>query len=258
MRVKTNWVPNAFTMGNLFCGYFSVILTANQKFVQASWLIVAAAVLDALDGKIARLTKASSHFGVEYDSLADVVSFGIAPAFLAYNAVFINWGTIGLLIGFGPLVFGSVRLARFNIRLEGFDKDYFEGLPIPAAAVTLATFIVFTSQIWEAIRWQKIFLFILIMVSVLMVTTIRYETLPNFSIQQGPSNRLKFLAVLLATLLIVLFPQEAFFPLAMVYVLSGPVRLSWLMLFSGNNGNAIDKSHELKQSIEKGSDESGH
>ncbi len=243
MKVKTNWVPSAFTMGNLFFGYFSVVLSANDKFIQASWLVVAAAVLDALDGKIARLAKASSHFGVEYDSLADVVSFGFAPSFLAYKSVFNHWGTVGLFISFAPLVFGSIRLARFNIRLKGFDKDHFEGLPIPAAAITIVTFLVFNFEFWGYLRWEKVFLFIVLVVSVLMVTTVRYETLPDFSLQKGAPNRSRFLIVLIGVILIIIFPQESFFPLAALFVLSGPVNLFWHLLVDGPSG----KSKNMKE-----------
>ena len=235
MKVKTSWVPSAFTMLNIFCGYFSVIQAANQKFIQAAWLIVAAAVLDALDGKIARMAKAASHFGVEYDSLADVVSFGFAPSFLAYSVVYFHWGTLGLFISFTPLVFGSIRLARFNIRLKGFDKEYFEGLPIPSAALTIATFIVFNYYFWGYLRWQKVFLILVIGLSILMVTNFRYETLPSFSLSRGSSERRKILTVFLGTITIILFPQETFFPLALLYAFSGPAREFWLLLRSGKS-----------------------
>ncbi|MFZ0392078.1 MAG: CDP-diacylglycerol--serine O-phosphatidyltransferase [Calditrichia bacterium] len=245
MKVRTNWVPNAFTMGNLFCGYFSVVMAANDKFVQASWLIVASAVLDALDGQVARLTNASSHFGVEYDSLADVVSFGFAPSFLAYKAVFINWGIVGVLIGFGPLVFGSIRLARFNVRLDGFDKKHFEGLPIPSAAVTIGSFVVFNYHFWGFLRWEKVFLFVVILVSVLMVTLIRFESLPNFT---GPAahKRSKILIILTCMALIIIFPQETFFPLAIIYVFSGPLRLIYHGLSRSESQNTINNK-ELQE-----------
>ena len=210
MKVKTTWVPSALTMANLFCGYFSVVQATNAKFTQAAWLIVAAAVLDAIDGKVARFTKSSSQFGVEYDSLADVISFGFASSFLVYSVAFRTWGMIGLLISFGPLVFGSIRLARFNVRLKGFDKEFFEGLPIPAAAVTMATFVVFNFNIWGYLRWEKVFLFIIIAVSIMMVTGFRYATFPNLTFQSSASNRRKFLVVLTGIILIAVFPQAQF------------------------------------------------
>ncbi len=259
MKVKTNWVPSAFTMANMFCGYFSVISAANGKITQAAWLIVAAAILDALDGKVARFAKAASNFGVEYDSLADVVSFGFAPSYLAYRAVFNSWGTVGLLLSFAPLVFGSIRLARFNVRLKGFDKAYFEGLPIPAAAVTIATFLVFNIQFWEYLRWVKVFLLLILLVSVLMISNIRYETLPNFSLQRGTPQKGKIFTVLIGTILIILFPQEAFFPLAITYVFSGPVVILWRLFFSKSTpdtqekhkGNRKNESHRQGSSQER-------
>ncbi len=243
MKMTTSWVPSAFTMLNIFCGYFSVIQAANQKFIQAAWLIVAAAVLDALDGKIARMAKAASHFGVEYDSLADVVSFGFAPSFLAYNVVYFHWGTLGLFISFTPLVFGSIRLARFNIRLKGFDKAYFEGLPIPSAALTIATFVVFNYHFWGYLRWQKVFLFLVIGLSVLMVTNYRYETLPNFSLRRGTPERGKILTVFIGTIVIILFPQEAFFPLSLLYALSGPAREFWILM----KNDKTEQNHSIEE-----------
>ncbi len=230
-RVRAGLVPSFFTMANMFCGYFSIILAAGQHFIPAAWLIVAAGILDTLDGKLARLTKTSSPFGVQYDSLADVVSFGAAPAALSYFVYFQQWGTIGLLVSFIPLVFGSLRLARFNVRLKGFDKEFFEGLPIPAAAITISTFVIFAYHFWHGLRWGKVFFFMLLLVSTLMITNIRYEKMPNFSLRTSRGNRIKILIVVVGTLLIFLFPQESFFPIAIVYVLSGIVR-AFLKLFS--------------------------
>lgn len=241
MKVKTGWVPSAFTMANMFCGYYSVVLSAQDKFVQAAWLIVAAAVLDTLDGKIARLANVSSHFGVEYDSLADVVSFGFAPSFLAYKAVFDGWGTMGLFISIGPLVFGSVRLARFNVRLKGFNKSSFEGLPTPAAAIVIATFLVFNYHFWGHLRWEKVFLFLVIAVSVLMVSTFRYETMPNFSLQKGAPNRRKVIIVIIGVITVILFPQEAFFPWAVAYAASGPVLMTWMILFGSGSEKGLNE-----------------
>lgn len=251
MKIKTNWVPSAFTMANLFCGYFSVILASNDKFIQAAWFIVAAAVLDALDGKIARLAKAASNFGVEYDSLADVVSFGFAPSFLAYKAVFSNWGTIGLFLSFLPLVFGSIRLARFNIRLTSYEKTHFEGLPIPAAAVSIATFLVFNFNYWSRFRWEKAFMFLIIYLSLMMITTIRYESLPNFSLTRGRPQRLKLLVVLVGTTLIILFPRETFFPLVFLYSLSGPTRLLWQVFFNPDKPVHPKKKAQQNESNDK-------
>jgi len=237
MKVNRSLAPSAFTLANVFCGYFSVISSMNEKFVQAGWLIVAAAVLDALDGKIARFAKVDSRFGVEYDSLADVISFGFAPSILAYKAVFINWGTIGLFIGIGPLVFASIRLARFNVRSGETSKEFFEGLTSTSSAVTISTFLIFNFHFWNILRWEKIFLFIVIAVCLLMVTTIRYESFPSFSLQAGRHNRNKFLVFLIGSTLVIIFPQEAFFPLAATYVLSGPFYFAWQVIRGDSTSN---------------------
>jgi len=223
-------VPSFFTMANMFCGYFAIILATGGKFTQAAWLIITAAVLDALDGKLARMTKSSSDFGVQYDSLADVISFGLAPSFLVYKVYFQGWGTIGLFVSFVPLIFAAIRLARFNVSLKGYDKSFFQGLPSPAAAITIASFIIFNFFFWDTLRWHKVLLLLVFFVSILMVTTIRYEVMPQFSLRGGRTQRIKIVLALLGTLALVLFPHETFFPLAMLYVFSGPIYFLYRLL----------------------------
>ena len=237
-------VPSFFTMANMFCGFYSVILATSQKFSQAAWLIVAAAVLDSLDGKLARMTKSSSEFGVQYDSLADVISFGLAPTVLLYTSTLFRWGSIGLFFSFLPLVFGSIRLARFNVRLEGTDKNYFEGLPIPAAAMALATFVIFNFYFWERLRWTKVFFVISITVSILMVTNFRYEVMPNFSLGGGRKNAIRMLLVLLCVVAIIAYPHETFFPLVILYVVSGPAVVIWKMIQSDNKSDTENMGDE--------------
>jgi CDP-diacylglycerol--serine O-phosphatidyltransferase len=216
-------------MASMFCGYYSIILSATgfgsehvgNRFETAAWLIIAAAVLDALDGKLARFTGTSSEFGVQYDSLADVISFGLAPSVLVYYTFFHNWGTLGLLASFTPLVFGSIRLARFNVQLKGFDKDYFRGLPIPAAATTICTFILFNLEIWGYLRWSKVFFAMILVLGLLMISNFRYEVMPDFSKNGSTANRIKIFLLIAGGILIVLYPNYIFFPIAVLYVLSG-------------------------------------
>jgi CDP-diacylglycerol--serine O-phosphatidyltransferase len=227
-------------MANMFSGYFSVIQCTQNNFTQAAWLIVAAAVFDTLDGTLARITKSSSSFGIQYDSLADAISFGLAPSYLAYMVFFRGWGTIGLLISFLPLVFGSIRLAMFNIKQDGLKKDHFEGLPIPAAALTIATYIIFNFYFWDRLRWTKLFLILMLFVSAMMISMIVYEKLPAFSLQTSSKNRIKILIVIVGVIIIVLYPHETFFPLTLLYILSGPFKLIWPILRSGS----INKKEE--------------
>src|SRR5205823_12686771 len=146
-------LPTLFTVGNLFCGYLSIWCSIRGTFEIAAVLVVVAAVLDGLDGRIARLTHSASKFGEEYDSLADLVSFGVAPAVLAYSWGLVDFHRLGWMASFLFVVCGSMRLARFNIQTRVVDKKYFIGLPIPAAAATISALVLATperlvSQVW--------------------------------------------------------------------------------------------------------------
>src|SRR4051812_21444380 len=125
---KIYLVPNLVTTANMFCGFYSVIASIHQDFVTASWAIMAAGVFDMLDGRIARLAKATSQFGVEYDSLSDLISFGIAPAVLLYQWALEPYDRFGMPAAFLFLLCGALRLARFNVNSAAQPKNYFQGL----------------------------------------------------------------------------------------------------------------------------------
>lgn len=225
IKVSRSIVPNFFTVGNMFCGYMSIVFAVfNHNYVLASWMIVLAAFFDAMDGKIARFINTSSKFGVEYDSLADVVSFGLAPSVLIYAFFFSDWKTVGLFISFFPLLFASIRLARFNVQIEGFDKSHFTGLPSPVAAISLATYIIFISEFFQANPFPKLFITITFILSILMVSTIRYDIMPNLTFKGSRYNKVMFVLLIISFLTLIIFPKALFFPYMMVYVLSGIVR----------------------------------
>lgn len=225
IRVSRSIVPNFFTVGNMFCGYMSVIFSVfNRDFVLASWMIMLAAFLDAMDGKVARFTNTSSKFGVEYDSLADVVSFGLAPSVLIYSFFFNEWKMVGLFISFFPLLFSSVRLARFNIQLDGLDKSHFSGLPSPIAALSLASYIIFMSELFPGKVLPKMLLAITFIVSILMVSTIRYEILPPFTFRGDNRQKGIFIGGVILVLTVFAFPQILLFPYILIYIVSGIVR----------------------------------
>src|ERR1700677_259559 len=131
---KVYLVPNIVTTGNMFCGFYSMIASMHGDFMPASWAIIAASIFDMLDGRIARLTKATSQFGLEYDSLSDLISFGVAPAVLLYQWALQPYDRLGWLASFLYLACGALRLARFNVNSSALPKNYFQGLPIPMAA----------------------------------------------------------------------------------------------------------------------------
>jgi CDP-diacylglycerol--serine O-phosphatidyltransferase len=238
VKVSRSIVPSFFTVGNMFCGYYSVISAFNGKVALAAWMIFAGAFLDAMDGKIARFTNSASQFGVEYDSLADVITFGFAPSFLIYSVFAKNLGVVGILLSFLPLLFGSIRLARFNTQLKGFDKDFFLGLPIPIAALTLSSFVIFSEFFYNnAGIFPKTMIILVFVVSILMVSTIRYETMPNLNFKGSAKDKIKVILIILGTILIIIFPKIVVFPLMLFYILAGLV--AWILHL--NTDNTIEK-----------------
>lgn len=186
MKITRAVVPSLFTVLNMFCGFLAILNASSGQIEMGAWFIVLAGVFDSLDGIMARITRSSSQFGVELDSLADVVSFGAAPSFLVYQAHLHTWGNFGIIVSSMPLVFGAIRLARFNVQLVGFEKDYFRGLPIPSAAITICAFLLqYNTERLGLSGWAADGLIVLVIgISLLMVSKVRYDTLPKFT-QRG-------------------------------------------------------------------------
>ncbi len=212
-------VPNLFTILNLFFGFFAVLSAVQDRLVAASWMILLAGVWDALDGKIARKTLSFSEFGVQLDSLADVVSFGVAPAILVYQVFFYQLGASGILLSFLPLMFGAIRLARFNVSQESFDKENFSGLPIPAMAATLATYVIFNYDIWEGLKFAPLLIPLVIFLCILMVSNVEYEAMPKFSFREGKRNSVLLFLVIAGVAVVAFFREKTMFPIAIGFVL---------------------------------------
>ena len=191
IKITRAVVPSLFTVLNMFCGYLSVIQSSEGHFIAAAYFIFGAAFFDTFDGIMARLTKSSSEFGVQIDSLADVISFGIAPAYLSYKIYLFNFGEFGLLLSSLLLIMAGLRLARFNVQLVGFDKNYFSGLPSPASGLTIAAFVLnfYDEKFGLDKNLSFYFPFVVLFVSLLMISLIRFDTMPKFSkkgFQQKP------------------------------------------------------------------------
>jgi CDP-diacylglycerol--serine O-phosphatidyltransferase len=243
VKVSRSIVPSFFTVGNMFCGFYSIIAAIQGDYNLAAWMIVAGAFLDAMDGKIARLTQSSSQFGIEYDSLADVITFGLAPSLLIYIIFGKTMGFVGIFISFLPLLFGSIRLARFNSRLKGFDKDYFSGLPIPVAAITITGFILFSNHFYaDPVKFPKTMIVMILFLSVLMVSNIRYETAPKLNFKGSKREKIKFILVIIGTIIIIIVPHQSLFPLIVLYIISGLV--AWI--FRLNRDQSIINEDEVE------------
>jgi CDP-diacylglycerol--serine O-phosphatidyltransferase len=219
-------LPSLFTVGNMLCGFASILHALHNRLALAGWLILLAGVLDGLDGRIARLTRATSEFGKEYDSLADVVSFGIAPAFLAYQWALEGVGRWGWAAAFLFLVAGSVRLARFNVKAGHTDRRFFVGLPIPGGAGALTLMVLVGIDLEMTVTRgvavaASLFVFV---VSVLMVSTIPYRSFKEFNLRQRwPATAFFLFALIVAVLAFSPLPAMAF--LLAAYLVDGPAEV---------------------------------
>lgn len=226
MRITRAVVPSLFTVLNMFSGFLSIIHSSRGEFVPACWFIVLAAGFDALDGVMARLTKSSSAFGVEIDSLSDVVSFGAAPAFMVYQVQLHGLEAFGILISSFLMVFGGLRLARFNVQLVGFDKDHFVGLPIPMSALTVVAFMLSYYTPGSGIDpvAAPFLPWLVALLGLLMVSKVKYETLPKLSRRAIQKEPLKFVVGLIVAVLVVATGGKALFPLLILFIVFGIVR----------------------------------
>jgi len=214
-------LPALFTVGNIFCGYLCLDFALKGSFATGAALVFVAAFLDGIDGRVARMTRTTSAFGEQLDSLADVVSFGVAPSFLVYRWGLSSFDRLGLAVAFIFLVCGACRLARFNVQLHVVDKRYFVGLPIPAAAGTLAGLIwIFSESPAEEVK--AAFLPVTVILSFLMVSTFRYRSFKDIDLR---SRRSALLVPLVGLVLAAILwrPPWAFGALLVCYALSAPV-----------------------------------
>ncbi len=203
LRITPSVIPNLFTSLNMFCGFFSVINAASGNYNYAASLILVAALFDALDGLVARLTNSSSELGVELDSLSDIVSFGAAPAFLMYKTYFYQFDAIGIVLSSLPLIAGGFRLARFNVQLVGYEKSFFIGLPIPSSALTISTFVLAFYNKGFSEQYSTFIIPMILILSFLMVSNIRYETMPKFTINGLKEKPFHFLFLIVAAVLVI-------------------------------------------------------
>ena len=224
-RISPVAVPSFFTLMNLLSGFFALISATNGNFAAAAWLVILAGFFDLLDGMMARLTRSASAFGVQLDSLADVVSFGVAPGIILYEFGLDQLGLPGVVVAALPAICGAIRLARFNVRFDGEKKSYFEGLPIPAQAATVVVFIlVFDDASWfEALERGRLSILVplVVFLSTLMVSTVPFEAVPAPTPRFFRANPRKGLAFLVAFAVVLLFQEEGIFAVLVAYLLWG-------------------------------------
>ena len=222
-------VPGVFTVGNMLCGFVSILHSTAGKTISGAWLIILGAFFDLMDGKVARLTCSSSEMGVELDSFADFLTFGVAPGILLFSLGIYNMKNWGFIIPVLFLLAGAFRLARYNITADPDRKVDFQGLPIPLAAVFVASYILFSYSIWNKIEYTQFFTPSLVLLSWLMISNVRYPASPKFLAIK--KLRWRAVALSLPVVAVLIKPRWFLFPIIFSYILHGFVReIYWTVL----------------------------
>ena len=219
-------IPNLFTAASAFLGVLSIIYASKGRIEFACWLVIVSMIFDGLDGRVARMTNTASKFGVEFDSLCDVIAFGCAPAILLYFSIGQYYDRFGAMVSCLFVVFGAIRLARFNIVTNNNNEisKYFIGLPIPSAAIFVATMIVLEIR-YDLFKEYSLYLLIAaFLVGILMVSNVRY---PNFKQVKWRLSSFILLVMILALLFV--HPIESIFILISLYILFGLFRYVYLI-----------------------------
>lgn len=221
MRKGIYLLPNALTLCGMFLGFYAIIASFKGHFIHAAWAIVIANIFDGLDGWVARVTHSTTKFGIELDSLSDLVAFGIAPAVLIYSSALSSFGRIGWAAVFLYVICGALRLARYNVQMGSEEREAFSGLPIPGAAMVVASFVLFYNDIWGRITGENYLILIMVFIlSVLMVSTLRYHGLKEVN----PKSRRPFgilVAFGIALVLVFMHPEIVIFAFSLAYMFWG-------------------------------------
>ena len=222
MKIKFAYLlPNFFTSLSTFFGVMSIIASSQGKFEKAFIYIILSLIADGLDGRIARLTNTTSKFGVEFDSLADIVAFGVAPAMMLFFAIGENYGRFGALISGLYVVFGAIRLARFNVTTGEIDPRYFIGLPIPTAAVVLGSWVMLDVK-YES-GFDITILVLALFLGFMMVSNFRYPSFKKLDLQKNIALKVLIYIIILASF-IYLYPIEAISAILSLYAFYGVFR----------------------------------
>jgi CDP-diacylglycerol--serine O-phosphatidyltransferase len=222
-------LPNLITTASLFMGFYSIIASIQEMFFIAAIAILVSLIFDALDGRIARITNTTSKFGEEYDSLSDLIAFGVAPALLAFMWAMSFYGKLGWMAGFMFVACGALRLARYNIQIGLIDSKVFNGLPIPAAAAVISTTVIFFDYFGiEGTFHNPLVMVLVIALALLMVSNVKYYSGKDMRL----FSRMPFMSFLLVVgiiLIIIYRPEVTIFLIMVSYAISGP--LWWITGF---------------------------
>lgn len=242
-------LPNLLTAASLFSGFYSIMATLNGNYSTAAIWVFIALVFDGLDGKVARLTGTTSRFGVEFDSLSDLVSFGVSPALMMYLWVLKPFGRLGWLAAFLFLACGALRLARFNVQVNTVEMTRFVGLPIPAAACMVSsTVLLFSHFGWPSSYKRLAVIALIYLLAFLMVSSIRYYSFKDPELIKRQPFGMLVLAIFLL-IIVVAEPAIMVFTLMLCYVLSGP--LTALFSWPLRRREKAEQSRQHEEAVDK-------
>ena len=244
-------LPNMVTTGNLFFGFYAIMASLKSEFINAAYAIVAAAIFDLMDGRLARLTRSTSKFGAEYDSLCDVVSFGVAPGILLYQWALHPFGRVGWLAAFIFLTGGALRLARFNVQANVVEKNYFQGLPIPMAAGIVASSVLAFNEMGFNPLGNPGLIAMTVLLGLVMVSNFRYRSFKDLDLKERMP--FKFLVLGVGIFAVVAWrPEVMLFLLFLTYASLGAI-FGVLRLgkpFKKVKASAyLPKEHEMEQDL---------
>ena len=227
-RLKRSFIPNIATVFNMFLGFLAITLIFNGEPIKAGWIMMVGVFFDVLDGKLARLMGLTSRFGTEFDSLADTISFCAVPSVLVYSLYVEGLPIIlGAAISFMPLLFGTIRLAKFNIDTSEVPKPYFIGLTTPLAAITIIGFMLFNFKLYDNMGDARLALVIVAIMSFLEISPVRFSKFPILSLKRGRNNNLRLVALVITLVSLFLFRGLLLFPLMSIYIVWSIIK--WML-----------------------------
>lgn len=241
------FLPNTFTALNMACGFFSIILGWKGEFYPAAMLLVLGAIFDSVDGRVARITHTQSAFGEQFDSISDVVTFGVAPAFMVYNKFFFDMGRIGIITSFVFLLCGALRLARFNANIEKVSSAFFQGLPIPSGALALVGLTLFSLEYPDVNNVKPLIIAYVLFFSFLMISNIPFNSFKKSEWVRLHKKRVLFIIFLI---MILTFTQEHI----MIGLIINIYVFASLLYFIKNKGALQDMFQWKSEDDEEGGD----
>ncbi len=221
-------LPNSLTLCGMFLGFYSILAAIQGNYLHAAWAILIATVFDGLDGWVARLTHSTTRFGIELDSLSDLVAFGVAPAIIVYKWSIEPFGRVGLAAAFLFVACGALRLARYNVQMGSTESKAFTGMPIPGAASLIDTLIIFHNELWEGVPGKNIFILVFtILLALIMVSALKFHGLKEIDFGKRKPFWI-LVAIVIVFAAIVIHPPVALFVFAMIYLVEGIIENIYL------------------------------